>query len=110
MTTRLIRRMFASLLPALFAAGPATRPAPRNLVRPTPPPFMLGVNLCGAEFGEKELPGVYDKHYTYPTAKSLDYYKSKGLMLVRLPFRWERMQPALNGPLDAAELGRLDAF
>jgi endoglucanase len=114
----LIRRLAAMLFPALLAAAPATRPAnsaatapaPRNAVRPVAPPFVIGVNLCGAEFGEKELPGVYGKHYTYPKAESLDYYKSKGLTLIRLPFRWERLQPALNGPLDAKELGRLDAF
>jgi endoglucanase len=29
---------------------------------------------------------------------------------VRLPFRWERLQPALHGPLDPTELSRLDAF
>jgi aryl-phospho-beta-D-glucosidase BglC (GH1 family) len=102
------------MAPALLAAAPATRPttqpAPRNAVRPTTPPLMLGVNLCGAEFGEKFLPGIYDKHFTYPTAKELDYYKSKGLLLIRLPFRWERMQPTLNDALDSTELGRLDRF
>jgi hypothetical protein len=29
--------------------------------------------------------------------------------LVRLPFRWERIQPTLNGALDVNELGRLRA-
>jgi aryl-phospho-beta-D-glucosidase BglC (GH1 family) len=29
--------------------------------------------------------------------------------LIRLPFRWERVQPALGGPLDPAELDRLTA-
>ena len=89
---------------------PSTQPVPRNAVRPTPPPFMIGVNLCGAEFGERDLPGVYGQHYTYPTGRELDYYKSKGVMLVRLPFRWERLQRTLNGSLDEAELGRLDQF
>src|SRR3954451_25449965 len=28
---------------------------------------------------------------------------------IRLPFRWERIQPDPGGPLDAAELGRLQA-
>jgi endoglucanase len=114
MMSTLLRRALAVLFPALLAAapatGPATRPAPRNAVRPTPLPFMLGVNLCGGEFGEKQLPGVFGKSYTYPTAKELDYYKSKNLLLIRLPFRWERLQPTLNGPLEAAELARIDAF
>jgi endoglucanase len=71
---------------------------------------MIGVNLCGAEFGEKSLPGEYGRHYVYPSAKELDYYKSKGILLVRLPFRWERMQPVLNGELDPAELKRVEIF
>jgi endoglucanase len=114
----MIRRALAFLFPALLAAGPAsspatrpaTHPAPRNAVRPVAPPFMMGVNLCGAEFGQAKIPGVYGKDYVYPNARELDYYKSKGLMLVRLPFRWERLQPALKGEFDAAELKRLDQF
>ena len=30
--------------------------------------------------------------------------------LVRLPFRWERLQPQLNQPLDTVELSRVKAF
>jgi endoglucanase len=40
----------------------------------------------------------------------LDYYKTKGFKLVRLPFLWERLQPKLNGPLDPAYLGYIDSF
>ncbi len=77
----------------------------------TPPNhYLRGVNLAGAEFGEHALPGVYNQHYTYPTAAELDYYSSKGLTLIRLPFRWERLQHELYGPLDAAELGYMDTF
>ncbi|MCA9270674.1 MAG: cellulase family glycosylhydrolase [Planctomycetales bacterium] len=66
----------------------------------------LGVNLAGAEFGP--LPGVVNKDYVYPGAKQFDYCKAKGLRLVRLPFKWERIQPELLKPLDGEELGRLD--
>ena len=112
------RRALAFMLPALLAAAPATRPTsmpatrpvPRNVVRPAAPPFMLGVNLSCAEFGEQHLPGEFGKHYTYPTPQELDYYKSKGLLLIRLPFRWERLQQTLNAPLDQTELKRLDQF
>jgi len=108
------RRAFGLMVPALLAAGPATtlttRPAPRNKTRPTPPPFMLGVNLCGAEFGEQHLPGEYGKHFIYPAAKDLDYYHAKGIHLVRLPFRWERLQQTLNAPFDSTELKHLDSF
>lgn len=116
----MLRRWLAVLFPALIAAAPATQttrpatrpttPPPRNVVRPTPLPFMLGVSLSGAEWGEKNLPGTINRTYVYPTAASLDYYKSKGVMLIRLPFRWERVQPQLMGEFDAAELQRIDDF
>src|SRR3982751_3147994 len=108
---RKLQRFLALLLPGLIAAGPTTLPSTRpNPVKPAGLPFSIGVNLCSAEFGEKSLPGEYGRHYVYPAAKELDYYKSKGVTLVRLPFRWERMQPVLNGELDPGELKRLEAF
>lgn len=67
----------------------------------------FGVNLAGAEFAEQELPGTHGKDYLYPQAQDMDYYRSKGLSLIRLPFKWERMQPEPMGKLDAAELQRL---
>jgi endoglucanase len=69
--------------------------------------FLLGVNLAGAEFGSN-VPGVFGTDYTYPTHAEIDYYASKGMSVIRLPFLWERVQHAKNGALDAVELGRLD--
>jgi endoglucanase len=66
-----------------------------------------GVNLSGAEFGESQLPGTYGTHYTYPTPAEIDYYAGKGMNIVRIPFRWERLQRTLYGPLDGAEFARL---
>ncbi len=81
---------------------------------PTPNPvsvsYLRGVNLNGAEFGGDNLPGIYGTHYIYPTSAELDYYKSKGLTLIRLPVRWERLQHSVYAPLDPTELGRLDEF
>lgn len=74
-----------------------------------PPPIMMGINLAGAEFGET-MPGTYGSTYTYPGVEQLDYYKARGIELIRLPFKWERLQNTLNGPLNAAELARIDAF
>lgn len=70
---------------------------------------LLGINLAAAEFG-KTLPGTYGQDYTYPTAEELDYYKSKNLKLIRLPFAWERIQPTLNSRLDATEVGHMTDF
>lgn len=69
---------------------------------PVAQPF--GVNLAGAEFGEGT------PHYSYPTIPELDYFKAKGLKLFRLPFKWERIQPTLNGALDATELASMKTF
>ena len=69
--------------------------------------LLLGVNLAGAEFGSN-VPGVFGTDYTYPTHAEIDYYASKGLGVIRLPFLWERMQHAEFGALDTTELGRLD--
>ena len=70
--------------------------------------LLIGVNLAGAEFDPKNVPGVFGSNYTYPTYGEIDYYAGKGMEVVRLPFLWERMQHIQLGPLDGAELGRLD--
>jgi endoglucanase len=69
-----------------------------------------GVNLAGADFGEGNLPGTYNIHYTYPTSAEVDYFIGKGMYTFRLPFRWERLQQSLNSPLNSAEFARLDNF
>jgi endoglucanase len=69
-----------------------------------------GVSLAVAEFGENELPGTYGTQYIYPNPSSAAYFAGKGMNLVRLPFRWERLQPKPNGEFDATELGRMKSF
>ena len=71
--------------------------------QPTKQTAYFGVNLSGAEFGNV-YPGVDGTHYGYPTEKDLDYFKAKGLYLVRFPFRWERIQPTMNGELNATDI------
>ena len=71
---------------------------------------LRGVSLAGADFGEQALPGVYGTHYIYPTVNSVAYFRNKGMTMVRLPFRWERLQPALMQAFDSTELARLTAF
>jgi endoglucanase len=62
--------------------------------------YLRGVNISGAEFGQN-LPGVEGTDYTFNSPQTYQYFAANGLMLVRLPIQWERMQPALSGPLDA---------
>ena len=59
---------------------------------------MIGVNLAGAEFAT---------NYVYPNHAEIDYYVSKGLEVVRIPFSWERLQPVQGGPLDPTQLAML---
>ena len=65
--------------------------------------------MSGAEFGGI-YPGIDGTHYGYPTEKDLDYFKAKGLYLIRFPFRWERIQPAMNGELNTTELEKMKLF
>jgi endoglucanase len=71
-----------------------------------------GVNLSGAEFGVVggALPGTYNTHYIYPNSAEVDYYKNRGMNIIRLPFRWERLQRTNNAAFDATELGRMQTF
>lgn len=66
------------------------------------PPQMFGVNLAGAEFSS----GAY-----WPdTAATWDYYKGKGLTLIRLPFKWERIQTTINGAVNFTKLDQVVAL
>ncbi len=71
--------------------------APAPMPPMTPAPF--GVNLAGAGFANDD--------YQYPHAAELDYFKEKEQNLMRVSFKWERMQPEINGPLDERNLNDL---
>lgn len=70
-----------------------------------------GVSLSGPESEgpnqDRLLPGAVGQHYVYPTPADAQYFKEKGMTLIRLPFLWERLQPVLWDPLNAAELALL---
>jgi endoglucanase len=78
-------------------------------------PMRVGVSLAGPEFGmfERRLsnisPGVHGVDYVYNSPATYRRVAKSGFQLVRLPFRWERIQPRLGGPLDQAELERLES-
>lgn len=82
----------ACLLAALLTT--ASVPEPARAVQ------WKGVNLAGAEF---------DGQSFWPVPAETDYFRAAGMNVLRIPFRWERMQPALSGPLDAAQLAALTA-
>lgn len=78
------------LLILAVALGPAQGAGGRDVLR--------GVNLAGGDFGT--VPGLYGTDYTYPTEDEIDAYAQRGFDVIRVPFRWERLQHSVNGPLD----------
>lgn len=96
------------------AAGPKRRAAivlAATLAVATSPagaePCLRGVNLSGAEFGQ--LPGRPNVDYAYPTPAALAEVSALGATAIRLPFRWDRLQPKPRAAFDPGELARLDA-
>jgi endoglucanase len=73
-----------------------------------------GVNLSGAEFGTAgagaALPGNFGSTYTWPTNGETAYYQSRGMNIIRLPFRWERLQLTNNAAFNSAESNRMYGF
>lgn len=78
------------------------------------------IHLNGPEFGVSTAsgpvssfsnlnPGVIDTNYHYDSQATFTYLASRGYKRVKLPFRWERLQPTLSSALNAAELTRLTA-
>jgi hypothetical protein len=87
-------------------------------VHPSTGSYLRGINVCGGEFGaagplakhsrfSNREPGAYNTHYHYDSQATFDYLARRGIKLVKLAFRWERLQRSLGGPLNATELARL---
>jgi len=69
-------------------------------------PILRGVNLSGGEFGS--IPGQLGHDYIYPSNQLIDAVSEKGFRLIRIPFRWERLQPRLYGDFADRDLAALD--
>ena len=61
---------------------------------------MFGVNFSGSEGNIYPVEPAFSNYW--------NYYAGKQLNLIRIPFSWERIQPTLNGPLNATVLAKLD--
>jgi len=61
---------------------------------------LIGVNLSAASFSPQVLPGTNGVNYVFPTEQYFKDWSARGVKTVRLPILWERLQPALMGPLD----------
>jgi endoglucanase len=109
-------RLAAISLVVTLLAGPGFGQVP-------PVSQWRGVNDAGGEFNSspKGLPGTYDKDYHFSGLETLKYFRAQGFNMVRVPFRWERVQrlktpatkdvpPELEPKLEQAEVGRLLAY
>jgi aryl-phospho-beta-D-glucosidase BglC (GH1 family) len=78
---------------------------------------LRGLNVAGAEFAtpvdeptstfSNKASGEHGRDYVYPSPATLAYLAERGVTFVRLPVRWERLQPRLGGPLASVERQRL---
>jgi len=68
---------------------------------------LRGINLAGAEFGSAKLPGVLFKDYIFPSDKDIKTYADFGFEVIRLPFKWERLQPELENEFDKNYLANI---
>ncbi len=67
----------------------------------TPSAALPGINISGGEFGGSAGRLGYD--YIYPSATEMRSYAAQGFKVLRVPFRWERLQPSLYGPLSETD-------
>jgi aryl-phospho-beta-D-glucosidase BglC (GH1 family) len=78
---------------------------------PPVPGTLRGMNTSSGAITQtgfsRSSPGTYGGDYVYPDRADFEYLLSRGHNLTRIPFRWERVQPQLNGPLKSVELARL---
>lgn len=70
---------------------------------------LRGANLSGAEVNGSKLPGRLNYDYIYPTLADLTYFQQIGATAIRLPVRWERLQPTILGALSPTEIGYIRA-
>lgn len=90
--------------------GPAGPPGPPGSGSgSTTSLYLRGVNAAGGEFAPSSatLPGVYGTDYAYDSSAAFATLGARGHKLIRLPFRWERIQPVRNAALNSSELFRL---
>ena len=99
----------ALLLGAICCSTAIAQPkTPRSGIQPLP---FTGVSLAGGDFDDPK-PGVrsvYGQNYIYPSPAEMDYFRGKGINIIRFPFHWADLQPALNQPLASDVLARLQA-
>jgi cellulase (glycosyl hydrolase family 5) len=98
----------------LDRAGPQARVVEAH---PSTARYRRGVAVAGGAFGAPAVdatssfsnasPGIVERDYHFDHAQSLQWLRARGIDLVRIEFRWERIQPQLGADLRVDELRRL---
>lgn len=108
----------ASYRPAI-AKGSIGRPDRQAAVIEAHRGAGRGVNVAGGAFGAPSIdatspfsaaaPGVIETAYHFDGPATYGYLRTRGIGLVRIECRWERLQPRLGEALDLVELTRVRA-
>ncbi|PWC26597.1 cellulase family glycosylhydrolase [Teichococcus aestuarii] len=69
---------------------------------------LFGVNIAGASFGTPSASDAVGTSHIYPSHADIDYFAAKGMDVIRLDLKWERLQPDLAASLDEAEMKYVD--
>ncbi|KAK4156620.1 glycoside hydrolase [Chaetomidium leptoderma] len=99
--------------PSTSTAKPSTTTSSAPATSTSPAPGKgkfkwFGVNEAGAEFGEGTLPGIWGKHFTFPSTSAIQTLINDGYNTFRVGFLMERLVPnQLTSSFDDAYLKNL---
>jgi len=99
------QRGLRSRRPSVSRQEPRLQPRATSAPK-TVEPQPRAMNIAGLEFGTllpgfcAEHPGKIGRDYVQTRARTYDLLADQGFKTFRIPFRWERIQPVLGGPLD----------
>ncbi|MEQ1652384.1 MAG: glycoside hydrolase family 5 protein [Hyphomicrobium sp.] len=69
--------------------------------------MLRGVALAGGEFGQL-IPGQYGRDYIFPSQAEVTFCAAQGFNVVRLPFKWDRLQPDLGNAFATDEWNHIN--
>lgn len=79
--------LFGNILAAVALASTAFAAPSNKETRANRKLKWFGINESGAEFGEKNFPGAYNKDYIWYDTKTIDQFIGQGMNVFRLNFR-----------------------
>lgn len=70
--------------------------------------YVRGINLSGMEYSESTIPGSAGTNYFLPTLANFQYWKSKGMNVIRLPILLARWFDTPGAALNATGKSQID--